>query len=139
MNKLEVLTQGGYTCAIFKGGKPLFTSQKNGIRPLLEVLEAGLDAAGATAADKIVGKAAALLYVLMQVAEVHTEVLSQAGLAVLQAHGIQVQYNVLAGQIINRKGDGPCPMEQTVAAIENPAAAFTALREKAAQLRAKHE
>ena len=134
-----VMLKPGCTCTIAKNGRVIFTSKANGIRPLLEVLETGLDIADGTAADKIVGKAAALLYVQMRVAEVQAEVLSQSGLAVLQAHGIRVSYRTLTAQIINRQGTGPCPMEQTVAAIDDPAEAFTALREKAAQLRAKQK
>lgn len=134
-----VILKPGCTCTIIKNGRVVFTSKHNGIRPLLEMLETGLDVTGGIAADKIVGKAAALLYVQMQVAEVQAEVLSQTGLAVLQAHGIRVSYRTLTAQIINRQGTGPCPMEQTVAAIDDPAKAFTALREKAAQLRAKHK
>ena len=64
---------------------------------------------GGYAADRIVGKAAALLYVMMGVKGVFAEVLSESALAVLNKHGVHAEYSVLTPNIINRAGDGLCP------------------------------
>ena len=122
------------TCIVQKGDR-ILTSRRRGIRPLLEWIAQGEDLRGASAADKIVGKAAALLYVLMGVKEVFAGTLSESGLAVLTRKGVQAEYAVLAPHIVNRAGTGLCPMEETVLAVDDPAAAYAALREKAEQLR----
>ena len=122
------------TCIVQKGDR-ILTSRRRGIRPLLEWIAQGEDLRGASAADKIVGKAAALLYVLMGVNEVFAGTLSESGLAVLTRKGIRVEYAVLTPHIVNRAGTGLCPMEETVLAIDDPAAAYVALREKAEKLR----
>lgn len=122
------------TCIVQKGDR-ILTSRRRGIRPLLEWIAQGEDLRGASAADKIVGKAAALLYVLMGVKEVFAGTLSESGLAVLTRNGVQAEYAVLAPHIVNRAGTGLCPMEEMVLAVDDPAAAYAALREKAEQLR----
>lgn len=101
---------------------------------MLDWLEQRLQLTGFSAADRIVGKAAALLFVLANVSEVYGEVMSEAGLAVLQQHHIPCTYGTLTAHIVNRRGDGMCPMEQTVLAINEPMPAFKALQEKRRQL-----
>ena len=55
-----------YTCAACRAGES-FVSEEHGIRPLMRWLNEGTDLSGASAADRIVGKAAAFLYVLLGV------------------------------------------------------------------------
>lgn len=124
------------TCVLVRGDK-VYASQKTGIAPMLDWIDAGYDLHGFSAADKIVGKAAALLFVLAKIKEVHGEVMSEAGLAVLQAQGIPCSYGALAPYIINRKGDGICPMEQTVQTIDDPKTAYEALWETRKRLQTK--
>ena len=52
-----------YTCAACRAGES-FASEEHGVRPLMRWLNEGTDLSGASAADRIVGKAAAFLYVL---------------------------------------------------------------------------
>ncbi len=129
-----LLESGGYTCVLVKDGE-VFTSKKTGVAPLLEFAESGKDFSGFSAADKIVGKAAALLYVYLGVAEVYGEVLSKSAEEVFKNHKIMYTYGDMTDIIVNRRGDGPCPMEQTVREISDPTAAFNALKEKLIQLK----
>ena len=122
-----------HTCVMCKG-ETVYASHKTGISPLLDLLTEQTDLTGFSAADKIVGKAAALLMVLAKVKDVYGEVMSEAGLAVLQRHGIPCAYGTLVRHIINRRGDGICPMEETVLSIEDSAEAFDALLKKRAAL-----
>ena len=123
------------TCILQKGDNVL-TSTQTGIRPLLEWIDEKQDTRDGAAADKIVGKAAALLYVFMGVRAVYAEVLSAGGLRTLQAHGIRAEYGTLTDYIVNRAGTGMCPMEETVQTVSDPAEALAALRATAARLRA---
>ena len=124
------------TCVLCKG-EQVYASQKTGIAPMLDWLFEGVDLTGFSAADKIVGKAAALLFVLAGVTSVYGEVMSEGGLAVLQAHHIPCSYKTLTPYIINRKGDGICPMEQTVQQIDDPKTAYNALWETRKRLQKK--
>ena len=110
----ELVERGGFTCAIAKGDR-LFTSTLRGIRPLLDLIESGEDFSGGIAADKIVGRAAALLYARLGIAEVYAGVLGEGGLAVLREHNIAAQFGTLAERIINRAGTDICPMERASA------------------------
>jgi len=103
---------------------------------MLDWLIEGNALAGFSAADKIVGKAAALLFVHAGIANVYGEVMSEAGLAVLKRHNIPCTYGTLTPYIINRRGDGICPMEETVLQIDDPKQALAALLEKRRQLQA---
>ena len=130
----ERLEGENLTCIIQKGDRT-FTSRLRGIRPLLDWITQGEDLRGGYAADRIVSKAAAMLYVMMGVKGVFAEVLSESGLAVLRKYGVHTEYSVLTPNIINRTGTGLCPMEQTVIAIDEPSEAYVAISEKAEQLR----
>ncbi|MFQ6053863.1 MAG: DUF1893 domain-containing protein, partial [Candidatus Bathyarchaeia archaeon] len=75
---LEELEKTGSSLLIYKGGEVIFYSADGGMRPLLEAIETlGRDKLrGTVVADKIVGKAAALLTVYMGAAEVHAALIS---------------------------------------------------------------
>ena len=73
-----------------------------------------------SAADKIVGRAAAFLYVLLGVKEVYAEVLSEKARPVFDRYGITVFSGTETEEIINRDKTGICPMEKAVENTENP-------------------
>lgn len=66
---------------------------------------------GASVADKIVGKGAAALLVLGGVRELFAGVVSTPALALLKDSGIPVRFSQEVAHIVNRKGDGVCPVE----------------------------
>ena len=76
-----------YTCAACRAGES-FVSEEHGIRPLMRWLNEGTDLSGASAADRIVGKAAAFLYVLLGVRTVYAPLMSVPARETLHAHGI---------------------------------------------------
>lgn len=129
----KAIYKDGYICVLVKNGIA-FASKERGISPLIELAEEG-DWHDFAVADKIVGKAAALLYVFMRAKEVHAEVLSFAAERVLREHGIKVSCDSKTEKIMNRKGDGICPMEQAVADIEDPVLALATLKRKVEELK----
>ena len=122
----EILFSGGYTCVLCKGDKVL-TSKERGVKPLVQWLETELDFGGFFAADKVVGRATAYLYVRLGVTAVYAEVISKPALDVLKRSNIFTEYNILAENIINRKGDDICPFEKVVLNIEDAALAHKAI------------
>ena len=129
MDAKEILITGGYTC-VLTDGQMVFTSTDRGVKPLVRFLESGEIPAGVSAADKVVGRATAYLYVLLKVKEVYSQIISQPAVDVLREHGVAVVYDNLVPNIINRKGDGICPFEAAVMEIDDPDRAYDAIREK---------
>lgn len=79
---------------------------------------------GATVADKVIGRGAALLLVKGKAAEIYAEVISAGALDILLKAGIRVSYGKKTAHIINRTGTGPCPVEQLTAATDSPDEAY---------------
>lgn len=131
----SILRADGASCVLCRG-EEVYRSDKPGIAPMLNFLDNGTVLNGFSAADKIIGKAAAMLFVLAGVSEVYGEVVSRAALPVLEAHGIRCSFGTLTDRIVNRAGDGICPMEATVAGIDDPVCALPALKATLARLRA---
>ena len=133
MDAKEILTSGGYTC-VLTDGQAVYTSTDRGVKPLVQFLEKGQTSAGFSAADKVVGRATAYLYVLLKVKEVYSQVISQPAVDVLLENGVAVSYDKLVPNIINRKGDGICPFEAAVMDIYGPEQAYASIRRKMAEM-----
>ena len=129
VNARLILEEGGYTCVICRGDT-VHTATARGVKPLVNWLDSGLDTSGASAADKVVGKATAFLYCLLGVRAVYAQVMSRGAAAVLETAGIEAQYGKLVPGIINRAGTGPCPFEAAVADISDASQAISAIRRK---------
>ncbi len=129
LSKAKTLLESNpqYTCVLCHGDT-VYTDEQKGIAPMMSFLEQGLNLQGFSAADRIVGKAAAMLFVLAGVRELYAQVLSESGMQVLLQHGIAFEYGTLTPSIINRMGTGLCPMEKAVQDIDSPAKAREAIR-----------
>jgi hypothetical protein len=128
-----------FTCVICEADEQLktYTSTERGVKPLLGWLETNKPAAGFAAADRVVGKAAAYLYVLLGAAYVYAPVMSSKALDVLKKYGIAADYDKRPDGIINRAGTGPCPMENAVADVDTPEEALAAIKAKLREMMAK--
>lgn len=109
----HTLKEGGYTCVMLSDGEQ-HTSNDRGVKPLLDFLNSDKTFTGATAADKTVGAGAAHLYVLLKVKSLWANVISESALKILENNNIEIHYGELVPYIINRKGDGVCPIEAAV-------------------------
>ena len=109
----QMMTEGAYTCVLLLGDAQ-YTSHERGVKPLLMLLQSGRSYEGGVAADKTVGAGAAHLYVLLGVRRLWANVISTAALQVLAQNGIEAAYGECVPYIINRRGDGPCPIESAV-------------------------
>ncbi len=129
LEKAKALLVGDATCVAVLKDKT-FLSTKPGISPMMGWIADKNSLKGFSVADKIVGKAAAMLFVLAGISNVHAKVISSAGLEFLRKHNISVSYDTLTEKIINRAGTGMCPMEEVVWDEENPQKAYEKLKEK---------
>lgn len=127
----ELLGEPLITCA-FVNNEHIITSKERGVKPLLEQIEIGLH--GFSAADRVVGRAAALLYVLLGIDALYAKVISKSALEVLSQFSISCEFETVAVQIRNRRGDGPCPMEEATKGISDPEEGLAAIRKKLKEL-----
>lgn len=136
MNKAKEILLGdeSLTCVLCDG-KSVLKSSYSGIRPMLEFIGEGSDLSGYSAADRIVGRAAAMLFVLAGVKEVYACVLSKGGEEVLKKHGILYEFGEITDMIINRSGNDICPMEKAVIGIDSPDSAYRAILKTVEELR----
>ena len=127
----------GHTICLCKDGDCLY-SEKRGITPIMGLIADSVDLAGYSVADKVVGKAAAMLFVKCGIKQVFAKTLSQNGRNILERFNIPYEYETLTEKIINRDGTDICPMEKTVLNIEDIEEGYTALKNKLKQLSAKN-
>ncbi len=116
-----------HSLVVFKNGeKEVFNSK--GIRPLVDYLETD-DFKDAYVADKVIGKASALLLVYGQVKEVYTPTISKPAVKVFKRNHVKYKADRVVDNIINRAGTDLCPMEKKVQGIDDPKAAYEMFKE----------
>jgi len=132
----QTLKKKNLTLAIAKNGRIIFQSDSHGVMGLFEAIKRlGSNLEGAAVADKIVGKAAALLCAYSRVNAVFASILSFGGRDTLEGNGIEYEYEVLVPLILDRTGKSICPFERLSLNLENPREAYFRLKEFAEKLR----
>ena len=129
-----LLAINDHTCVLCND-QAILTDKRRGVRPLLDILECGKDVSDFSAADKVVGKAAAFLYCLLGLKYLYARVISEPALDILAGAQIHVEYDQLVHAIRNRAGDGFCPMEQAVWDISDAQSALSAIYDTLAKLK----
>lgn len=132
----NIMFDNTYSCVLCCGEEKVFSSER-GVKPLLLWIEEKVDLKGYSAADRVVGKAAAFLYVLLGVREVYSPVMSESAVDVFKEFKINAYYDKKVQHIINRKGDGICPMEEATANETEPLLALYAIKSKLLTLKTK--
>lgn len=124
------LMEGQFSCVLVKDGEVLMTSKDRGIRPIIKMLmEDQNSLKDRVLADKIIGKAAALLVVFGQVEYLYAHVISDCAKNILEKNNIVVNYNHIVPYIMNEDGTDKCMMEKMVEDIEEPSEAFALFKD----------
>jgi hypothetical protein len=111
-------------------GETVCVSEKSGIAPVMELLAKTPEILnGASAADKVTGRAAALLMVYGGVKELYSALISEAAVSALEENGVPYFAEREVARINNRGAEGLCPMEKAVTGISDPGEAYGVLRE----------
>lgn len=134
LEKAKSLLQTADHTLVLCDAQIVITDKRRGIRPLLDLIEGQLDCRDCSVADKVVGKAAAYLYCILQIKCLYARTISQPALDILSTAGIFVEYDQLVPAIRNRTNDGFCPMEQAVWNIDDPDSALAAIYHALSQL-----
>jgi len=115
----------GHSCVVRTATREVFTSDERGIRPpLLWLRENPAVLKDAAVSDKIIGRAAALLFAHGGVCSIWAECMSDAAIDFLSGTAIIFEYATRVEAILMRDGSDICPMERRAADIDDPAAAF---------------
>lgn len=128
-----LLATPGATCVAVRGDEVLKSTER-GVSPLLTWIDEGVDLRGFSVADKVVGKAPALLYAVLGPDAVFSPVMSWTGRAVLLATGIHACYDDLVPHIVNRTGRGQCPVDDSVGNVFDPYDAIAVIKGRLGQL-----
>ncbi len=127
---IEILHGEGLTLVVKSKNGELHRFTQRGVKDLLTLVSEQPEVLhGALIADKAVGKAAAACMVVGGVSQVHADVMSEPALDLLQTHGVVAEYGQLVDHIINRAGDGWCPMERLSRDEDNPVAIIQKIKD----------
>lgn len=117
---IDLLHADGCSCVIRRGngGAPgdkageIRTFHRRGVADLYDLYTGDPTfLSGAEIADKVVGKGAAALMRIGGIRAVYADVISEAAAALLTEGGINVTFGQKVPYIVNRRGDGRCPLE----------------------------
>ncbi len=84
---------------------------------------------GAYVADRVIGRGAALLLVMGHVSQVFAQLISEQAVKVLRASEINVEYESIVPNIINRDGTDICPVEKLTMDVTDSKVAFEKIKE----------
>jgi hypothetical protein len=138
MQDLEIAKNQLYdkqlTLAIVKNGQVLFQTDSHRISGFIGAIDKfGAQLNGASVADRVAGKALALLCVYAGIREVYAEVLSRKAKSVFEENDVAVEWKQLVDNVLDLNKTDTCPFEKAAAGISDPKdsyVAFKALQEK---------
>lgn len=133
----QKILAGKAGCVIIKNGKIVHDENGRGIAPILDVYRQQTDKMkDSILVDKVIGKAAAMVAICGKVKYVHAELICDSAVDILQKNNIKVTWTLRVKDILNRRRNGLCPMEQTVLNISDPAEGVKALEAAVAKMKA---
>ena len=106
------LLENAYSIVVVKKEEIVHTSNKNGLMPILDLYDYNKNIlSNASVADKVIGKAAALLLADANIKELYADLISENAIPVLDNSNIKYEYNKKVKEIRNRDNSAMCPME----------------------------
>ena len=100
--------------AVFCRDDEIIKITENGLKPLVELAESGKDLFDFSVCDKVTGRAAAFLYVLLGVKEVHAIVMAKLAIQILDRAEIKYSADTFADEILNNEKTAPDIFEEAV-------------------------
>ncbi|MFW6149491.1 MAG: DUF1893 domain-containing protein [Atribacterota bacterium] len=121
----EILLNSRFTFVLLKDGEIKKTSHKRGVIPFMEIIrENDQILEDAIIADKVIGKATALLAAGHKAKAIYAEIISQKAREILDHYSIYYRFNHCVDYIMNRNKNGQCPMEKLTWELEDPSIAY---------------
>lgn len=127
---IALRTAGDLAFVLVHRGQVLASGGGNGVVELLAAVDGlGVRARGASLADKVVGKAVAVIAADAGIAAIDAGVASEAAVRFCAEHHLPLRAGTTVPTILNRRGDGTCPMEQLTQPCVDPGEGVAVLRE----------
>lgn len=122
-------------------GEMVISLSGQGIIPLLHFMEQNEDNLeeykNLLIGDKVVGKASALLLIMLKPRYVYGKVMSKGAKNLLEENVVPNKYGTLVEQILNFDKSDICPFEKSVLSIKRPEEALLMLSETLKKVRTK--
>lgn len=116
----NILKDEELALVVVKDGEVIYKSNGRGIKPLYTAhSEMKNSLKGASIADKVIGKAAAMICADAEIHELYADLISKNALEVLEEAEISTSYGLAVPAIKNRDQSGLCPMENLSLKAEN--------------------
>ena len=123
------LEEKNLSLVVVKNGKVIFETESHGIKGFLEATELlGKELIGSSVADRVVGRAVALLFVYFRVSAVFAVIISMEGVRVLEDNNVFYQFEKCVPNILNQKRNDICPFEKLALTFTTPEEAYMKLR-----------
>lgn len=123
------------TCFVLKVDEIIFSSEAKGVKPLKDFYEErGVSEEPLIVVDRIMGKGAVMLAVLIGAKTIVTPISSQIALEYAKSYGVKTQFTKVVPYIVNRSGDGRCPIETAVLNTEDVKRGYEVIDEKLRRL-----
>jgi len=121
-----------YDLVILRDNYIIYKSKEPGIAPLVKAIEQlGNEILRDTVvADRIVGKAAALLIAFFKAKHVFAFTMSKPAISVLRKYNISFEYLELVDVILNREKTDMCPFEKMTLEIDDPKEAYELIKNR---------
>jgi hypothetical protein len=125
----EHLLNRAVTLCIVRNGKILFETASHGLSGFLRATEElGEQLSGASVADKIVGKAVALLCLHSKIEAVYASVISRTAKELFEQHSVCAEWGELVENILSDCKPTACPFERLAAEIADPHEGYKRLK-----------
>jgi hypothetical protein len=140
MQDLEIAKKQLYdknlTLTIVKNGKILFQTDSHRISGFIGALEKfGTQLKGASVADRVAGKALALLCVYAGIRQIYAEVLSRKAQATFEENKIFLEWKEIIDNILDMDKADVCPFEKVAADISNPKESYAVFKALLAKMK----
>ena len=117
MNNLKLakstLFENEYSIVVVKENEIIFKSEKKGLQSLIALYKGDRNTLeNSSVADKVIGRAAALILIESNIKEVYADLISQNAIDILDKSDIPYEYKTQVKEIKNRDNTGMCPMEE---------------------------
>ncbi len=131
MNDLQIAKEEllkGHSLAIVKEGIVLARKNGNWVNPIVEAFDKLREKMhGSSVADRVIGKAAAVICIYAGAKEVYTPLISEPGKLALEKASIKAEYENIIPGILNPNKTGLCLAEEKLIDVDDPLAGMEIL------------
>lgn len=109
----STLFENEYSIVVVKENEIIYKSESKGLQSLISLYKNNEDTLeNSSIADKVIGRAAALILVDANIKEVYADLISENAIDILDKSNIPYEYKTQVKEIRNRDNTGMCPMEE---------------------------